>query len=56
MKLVTFTHQGHTRVGVIRGDQVVDLHAAAPDLPGEMVGFLEAGSDALEIARLAEER
>jgi 2-keto-4-pentenoate hydratase/2-oxohepta-3-ene-1,7-dioic acid hydratase in catechol pathway len=54
MKLVTFTHRGSTRIGVVRGDQVVDLRAAAPDLPGEMVAFLAAGDPALEIARLAE--
>jgi len=54
MKLVTFTHRGNTRIGVVRGDQVVDLHAAAPDLPSEMVAFLSAGDAVLEIARLSE--
>ena len=54
MKLVTFTHQGSTRIGVARGDAVVDLRAAAPDLPSEMVAFLEAGDAALEAARAAD--
>lgn len=50
MKLVTFTQGGNTRIGVVDGDEVVDLAAAAPDLPREMVAFLEAGADALQSA------
>ena len=50
MKLVTFSHSGTTRIGRVDGDQVVDLAAAAPDLPTEMVSFLEAGESALEVA------
>jgi 2-keto-4-pentenoate hydratase/2-oxohepta-3-ene-1,7-dioic acid hydratase in catechol pathway len=51
MKLVTFTHAGTTRIGVVDGDAVIDLAAAAPDLPREMVAFLEVGEDALAKAR-----
>jgi 2-keto-4-pentenoate hydratase/2-oxohepta-3-ene-1,7-dioic acid hydratase in catechol pathway len=53
MKLATFTHAGSTRVGVVRGDEIVDLAAAAPDLPTEMVALLEAGDAALESAGTA---
>ena len=53
MKLATFTHGGTTRIGVVDGDEVVDLSAAAPDLPREMVAFLEAGSKAMHAAREA---
>ncbi len=53
MKLATFTHDGSTRIGVVDGDEVVDLAAAAPDLPREMVGFLEAGPEALAAAQAA---
>ena len=53
MKLATFTHAGSTRIGVVTGDSVVDLSAAAPDLPTEMVAFLEAGDAALDAARAA---
>ncbi len=53
MKLVTFTHDGRTRVGLAREDVVVDLSAAAPDLPADMLGFLEAGPSAMEAARAA---
>jgi 2-keto-4-pentenoate hydratase/2-oxohepta-3-ene-1,7-dioic acid hydratase in catechol pathway len=53
MKLATFTHDDRTRIGVVESDRIVDLSAAAPDLPTEMVAFLEAGSSALESARAA---
>ena len=53
MKLITFTHRGSTRIGVLVGDEVVDLQAAAPALPTEMVAFLAAGEPALETARVA---
>ncbi len=53
MKLVTFTHDDTTRIGVVDGDEVVDLAAAAPDLPRDMLGFLEVGPDALATAHSA---
>ncbi|MBW2230794.1 MAG: fumarylacetoacetate hydrolase family protein [Deltaproteobacteria bacterium] len=53
MKLITFTHRGSTRIGVLVGDEVVDLQAAAPALPTEMVALLAAGEPALETARAA---
>ncbi len=53
MKLATFTHDGTTRIGVITDGAVLDLAAAAPELPREMCAFLAAGADALERARKA---
>ena len=53
MKLATFTHQGRTGIGVVSDESIVDLAAAAPELPREMVAFLGAGRDALDIARKA---
>jgi 2-keto-4-pentenoate hydratase/2-oxohepta-3-ene-1,7-dioic acid hydratase in catechol pathway len=53
MKLATFTHHGATRIGVVDADEITDLAAAAPDLPREMVAFLEAGEPALAAARSA---
>lgn len=53
MKLATFTHSGQARVGVVENDQVVDLSAAAPSLPREMVAFLQAGQAALDGASTA---
>jgi len=53
MKLCTFSHGGSKRVGLVDGDSILDLAAAAPALPREMVRFLEAGRDALTAARAA---
>ncbi|TDJ03291.1 MAG: 5-carboxymethyl-2-hydroxymuconate isomerase, partial [Deltaproteobacteria bacterium] len=53
MKLATFTHAGETRLGVVKGEAVIDLKAVAPDLPTEMCNFLAAGADALTTARSA---
>lgn len=56
MRLVTFTHAGSTRIGVLLGDCVVDVGAAAPQLPREMCLFLAAGPRAMDGAREAVER
>ena len=47
MQLVTFTANGAEFIGVLDGDTVVDLSQAAPDLPADMNGFIEAGDAAL---------
>jgi 2-keto-4-pentenoate hydratase/2-oxohepta-3-ene-1,7-dioic acid hydratase in catechol pathway len=46
MKLCTFSHAGATRLGVVAGDEIVDLATAAPELPQEMVALLAAGESA----------
>lgn len=51
MKLATFTHGGATRIGIVNGDEIVDLAAAAADLPREMKSFLAAGESTLARAR-----
>ena len=51
MKLISFTESAETRVGLLDGEEVVDLRAAAPALPTDMVSLLEAGEPALEAAR-----
>ena len=56
MKLATFTQAGMTRIGVVDGEAIVDLSAAAPDLPSEMRAFLAAGTAALATARRAAEQ
>ena len=53
MKLATFTYDGSTRLGAVDGYEIVDLAAAAPDPPREMVDFLAAGGDALLAAQAA---
>ena len=46
MKLATFEEGGRRRIGVVDGDEVVDLASAAPELPIEMKAFLSAGDPA----------
>jgi hypothetical protein len=53
VKLATFSQAGSTRIGVVVGDEVVDLAAAAPEMPRAMEAFLAAGAPALERARAA---
>ncbi len=53
MRLATFTHGGVTRVGVVDGDTVIDLAAAQPSLPRQMLAFLTAGRPAMDAARAA---
>jgi 2-keto-4-pentenoate hydratase/2-oxohepta-3-ene-1,7-dioic acid hydratase in catechol pathway len=55
MKLATFTHRDSRRVGVVVGEEMVDLAVAAPDLPHDMTEFLALGDPALEAARRAVE-
>ncbi len=50
MKLATFRHANSTRIGIVDGEEVIDLAAASPGLPSEMVAFLEAGRPALQAA------
>ena len=52
MKLCTFTHGQRTRIGVVVGELVIDLPAVVPELPSDMIAFLEAGDEAM--ARAAE--
>lgn len=42
MRLATFTHRGHTRVGMVDGDGVIDT-AAAGGIPRDMPGVLAGG-------------
>jgi 2-keto-4-pentenoate hydratase/2-oxohepta-3-ene-1,7-dioic acid hydratase in catechol pathway len=50
MKLATFSHGGATRIGVVVDDSIVDLAAAEPDLPREMIAFLRQGAHAIDRA------
>jgi 2-keto-4-pentenoate hydratase/2-oxohepta-3-ene-1,7-dioic acid hydratase in catechol pathway len=55
MKLVTFTRAGKRSIGAAVDDGVIDFAAAAPGLPQDMLGFLEAGAPALAAAHAAVE-
>jgi len=55
MKLITFVHEGRTRLGALVAidgiERVVDLNRLQPELPADMLALLEAGPDALDLAR-----
>jgi acylpyruvate hydrolase len=51
VKLVTFEHKGQVRIGALQGDSVVDLNRAESRLPTDMISFLEAGDQALNLAK-----
>jgi 2-keto-4-pentenoate hydratase/2-oxohepta-3-ene-1,7-dioic acid hydratase in catechol pathway len=53
MRLCTFLRSGAPRLGVVADDGVVDLSAAAPELPGAMPELLAAGGAALRRAASA---
>ena len=40
MKLITFTESSRTRIGLLQGEQVVDLSQVAPTLPDDMLTLL----------------
>jgi 2-keto-4-pentenoate hydratase/2-oxohepta-3-ene-1,7-dioic acid hydratase in catechol pathway len=53
MKLCTFETQGTLRAGVVLGEELVDLAAAAPELPRDAAALLAAGPAALARAQSA---
>lgn len=51
MKLVTFVHDGHSRIGALTGDgTIVDFNRANPQLPTDMLAFLAGGADTQALA------
>ncbi len=55
MRILAFDKLGKPALGVRRGDEVVDLAATAPDLPGDLPGLLAGGTDAMDRAKSAAE-
>jgi 2-keto-4-pentenoate hydratase/2-oxohepta-3-ene-1,7-dioic acid hydratase in catechol pathway len=57
MRLVSFVHEGHIRLGALRSagprELVFDLNRIEPRLPGQMIAFLESGETALALAAKA---
>ena len=52
MRLVTFEREGGARTGaLLAGDRVLDLAAADPSVPADMVGLLAAGPAVLDRVR-----
>jgi 2-keto-4-pentenoate hydratase/2-oxohepta-3-ene-1,7-dioic acid hydratase in catechol pathway len=50
MKLVTFEHAGHVRIGVLeqQSGQIIDLAAAEPSLPATMLELIRCGAAGLQ--------
>jgi len=53
MRFVSFQRNGESRVGLRDGDDVIDLSVAAPDLPSDLLGLLQAGPEAMARAAAA---
>jgi len=57
MQLITFSHRNRSRLGAMLAldgqEYVLDLNRARPDLPADLVEFLQVGEDALDSARRA---
>jgi acylpyruvate hydrolase len=54
MKIVAFEGQGGPRIGVVDGDQVIDLQAAEPRVPNDLGEWLaKTNGDTLELGVLA---
>ena len=52
MKLVTFTHNSHTRIGALLDENtILDFSKADSSLPQDMISFLEGGAGNMETAR-----
>lgn len=51
MKLVTFTHHGAQTIGLVAGDRVIDVAAADPSLPTDMIALIRSGGQALDRVR-----
>ncbi|MGJ7509685.1 fumarylacetoacetate hydrolase family protein [Variovorax sp. GT1P44] len=53
MKFTTFLHDGRARLGVVDGDQVIDLNAAQSQVPPDLRAALAAGVDLAGAAKAA---
>ena len=51
MKLVTFTHAGSQRTGLVDQDRVIDLHATDPEIPADMLSLIRGGTRLLDRIR-----
>ncbi len=50
MKLATFSESGRTRVGIVEGEEIVDLSSVS-GLPTDMIALLESGPHGLDAVR-----
>ncbi|MDM0111283.1 fumarylacetoacetate hydrolase family protein [Variovorax sp. J22R133] len=53
MKFTTFIHNAEKRLGLVDGDNVIDLNAAQPQVPADLRAALTAGVDLAAAAKAA---
>lgn len=51
MKFTTFLHNGQARLGLVDGNDVIDLNTAQPQVPADMRAALLKGVDLAAAAR-----
>jgi 2-keto-4-pentenoate hydratase/2-oxohepta-3-ene-1,7-dioic acid hydratase in catechol pathway len=56
MRLVAFDDSGKAKLGVLQGENVVDLARAAPELPRDLANLIRAGESAFAAAHEAARR
>lgn len=56
MRLASFSFEDTIRVGVVVGDEIVDLYLAEPEAPTDMNDFLALGEEGRVMADMATER
>lgn len=53
MRFASFRTGSSARLGLLQGDEVIDLALAAPDVPGDLMALLSAGIDLRSLEALA---
>jgi 2-keto-4-pentenoate hydratase/2-oxohepta-3-ene-1,7-dioic acid hydratase in catechol pathway len=53
MRLVSFSESGRSRIGLLKDGGIVDLGQVQPDLPVDMLAFIQAGQEAVDLAAAA---
>ncbi len=53
MRFLSFRSEGATRLGIVQGDEVVDLVSVAPQAPVDLVSLLGEGAGRLELLQTA---
>lgn len=48
MRFLSFRGEGATRLGIVQGDEVVDLGSVAPELPADLLSLLGSGAERLK--------
>ena len=55
MKIVSFTENGHTRIGLLQDNGIIDLSQTSPGLETDMLSFLQQGETAMATAKASQD-